>query len=133
MMASGDGRSQEWAFVFYSATAEETFWLEFSRGQVTVTGGREGSPPPNAVPLEEMIDSTEAVRIADANGGSAFKAASPGNQVCGAEMPASLSVWVIYYCPPFGQPGLAPVVSIDARTGEATKRERYWDRDSWSP
>jgi hypothetical protein len=127
-LASGDGRSTYWRFLFYvwgAQIGEDGFAVPVVNGQpmegYTFTHG--GSPHP--FPLEEVIDSTEAVRIADAHGGTAYKAASPGGQLCGAEVWdwGGGPRWQIDYCPPFDEGGTGLAVWIDGRTGEVTGTE----------
>ncbi len=129
-MASGDGRSTYWRFSFYLPGANEDeagFMVDVDRGQPKegYTFGYHGSAP-TLLPLEELIDSTEAVQIADARGGSAYKAASPGNQLCGAELRRRGGrgfEWQIDYCPPFEEGGMGLAVYLDGRTGELNKTE----------
>jgi hypothetical protein len=122
-MASGDGRSEDWHLAFYASATQEGVGVHIANNQpgegyIFTYGG-----PPPALPVEEIIDSTDAVRIADAHGGSAYKAANPGGQVCGAQMSAWDTRWQIDYCPPFEQGGKGLVVYIDGRTGEVRKTE----------
>ena len=133
-MASGDGRSEEWTFWFYSPATDESYPIRVAHGEVkegsASNWGVPGVPSvlPHPVRLEEMIDSTEAVRIADDQGGSAYKAASPGNWLCGAQIDAiSGPQWQIDYCPPLSQGGTGLVVWIDGGTGEVTKtQDSHW-------
>jgi len=133
-MASGDGRSEKWTFWFYSPATDESIPMHVAHGEVedgsASNWGVPGVPSvlPDPVPLEEMIDSTEAVRIADDQGGSAYKAASPGNWLCGAQIDAiSGPQWQIDYCPPLSQGGTGLVVWIDGGTGEVTKtQDSHW-------
>jgi hypothetical protein len=128
-MASGDGRSEEWTFWFYSPAAQESFVIDVAHGQTSAGYASQRSYAPDPLPLEEMIDSTEAVRIADDQGGSAYKAASPGNRLCGAQIDAPGPEWQIDYCPPFSQGGTGLVVWIDGGTGEVTKtQDSQWEK-----
>jgi hypothetical protein len=127
-MASGDGRSEEWTFWLHSPAAQEGLWVDVKEGQATEPDVSQETYPPDRLPLDEMIDSTEAVRIADANGGNAYKAAGPGNRLCGAQISGYNSEWQIDYCPPFDQGGKGLVVIIDARTGEVKETEE----STWS-
>ena len=134
-MASGDGRSEEWTFWFYSPATGESIPIDVAHGEVEEGSAMEWGLPsllPGPVPLEEVIDSTEAVRIADDQGGSAYKAASPGNRLCGAEIDAPGPEWQIDHCPPFSQGGTGLVVWIDGGTGEVTKTQDSHLDEFWT-
>jgi len=139
-MASGDGRSQKWTFSFFSPATDESILIHVAHGEVEEgSANKRGVPsdPPHPMLLEQVIDSTEAVRIADDQGGSAYKAASPGNWLCGAQIHAisvpewqiDYSEWQIDYCPPLSQGGTGLVVWIDGGTGEVTKTQpSHWHK-----
>ena len=123
-MASGDGRSEYWHFSFYLPTGQEGqegFMVDVVGGQPTDGYYFGSGGVPDRLALEEMMDSTEAVRIADAHGGSAYEAASPGNRLCGAQIFSSQ--WQIDYCPPFEEGGTGLAVWVDGRTGQVTETE----------
>jgi len=133
-MEPGDGRSGQWEFEFYSPAAHVLLDVYVVHGQAQASNAPPMDwdlEPPNPLPLEEMIDSTEAVRIADTAGGNAYKTATPGGQLCGAEVGdwGRGLEWHIDYCPPFEQGGAGFTAWIDGRTGEVTKtREPQWPK-----
>jgi hypothetical protein len=128
-MASGDGRSTYWHFSFYPPGApanEAGFMVDVVQGQPD-EGYTFGTGSGSFEPLlfDEVIDSTEAVSIADAHGGSAYRAATPGSQVSGACISGgSMPAWQIDYCPPFDEGGPGLVVWVDAITGEVIETEQ---------
>jgi hypothetical protein len=92
----------------------------YAPGFVKVGAASQSAEVNGPVAGDEWIDSGEAIRVAEKNGGCSFRGANPGMQVRASLMaewkPGEGPVWAVMYQVPDVEPKL--IVFLNARTGE---------------
>jgi hypothetical protein len=129
-IASEDGRSLEWSFVFCAQDEEGRIYMartDVKEGGLWassdwqwVPGGAAACEDPSMA-FERWVDSTDASVVADGHGGSEFKEKSEGNALCEISGRES-SLWLFRYCP-VGASGAGIDAYVDAETGALARVE----------